>query len=86
MILFFLIALAVFFLALAVVFRRTLKPAESPEFVLEGPPMPREVAAAARRLELWRGQGRISREDYERLMHLCREDAGLSVDPGPHRK
>ena len=60
---------------MAKVFRQTMTAVENPRFVLEKPPMPKDLAAAASRLEKWREEGRLSREDFERLMHLVREDA-----------
>lgn len=67
---------AVVFFAMALVFRRTLKAVEKPQYVLEKPPLPKDLAAMVLRLDKWKSEGRISREDYERLMHLCQEDAG----------
>lgn len=64
-----------FFVILAWFFRKTLKSMENPKFVLEGPILPRDLAALVVRLDKWKEEGRISREDYERFMHLCREDA-----------
>jgi hypothetical protein len=69
------IGVILFFLILAVVFRRTLGTVEKPRPVLEAPPMPKDLSAAVLRIEKWKSEGRISREDYERLMEMCREDA-----------
>jgi uncharacterized iron-regulated membrane protein len=71
-----LLGIVIFFGLLAALFRKTLKTAESPQPVLEDPPWPRDLAAVVRRLDRWRAEGRLSRADHERLMDLCREDAG----------
>lgn len=76
------ISIFLFLVLLAVLFRRTLKAMESPRYVIEKPPMPKEVAAALARIERWREEGRISREEYEKLLHLCEEDAGLPANLG----
>jgi hypothetical protein len=74
----FLLIAAVLFLLLARVFRRTLASLDKPTFVMEKPPMPKDLAAAMARIDKWRAEGRISREDHERLTQLCREDASAS--------
>lgn len=66
---------AVLFAVLAVFFRRTLKKAEHPTWVLEKPPLPKDLASLVIRLDKWRSEGRLTLEDYERLMYLCQEDA-----------
>ena len=63
------------FFILARVFRKTLGSVDRPSFVLEQPPLPKDLAAVVLRLEKWKAEGRLSREDHERLMQLCREDA-----------
>lgn len=69
------IAGVIFFVALARTFRRTLGTAANPAFVIEKPPLPKGIAETVVQLERWRAEGRLGREDYEKLMHLCREDA-----------
>jgi hypothetical protein len=75
------IGAALLFAAMAVFFRRSLKSLETPRFVLEKPPLPKDLAAAVTRIEKWKTEGRITREDYERLMYLCREDADAAAPP-----
>ncbi len=70
-----LLAAAYCLFLLARVFRKTLKTVENPEFVMEKPPMPKDTAAALRTADRWRSHGRISREEHERLLRLCLEDA-----------
>ncbi len=60
---------------MARLFRPAVRAAEAPVFVLEKPPLPRDLAPVASRLERWREEGRLPREDYERLAALVREDA-----------
>lgn len=81
-----LLGVAVFFLCLALVFRRTLGTLEKPRVVMEKPPLPKGLADVVLRLEKWRAEGRISREDYERFMHLCREDAETQERNGSIRQ
>jgi hypothetical protein len=69
---------ALLFVALAVAFRRTLAQVERPVAVLEKPPLPKGLSELVVRLEKWRAEGRITREEYERFMHLCHEDSGLA--------
>jgi hypothetical protein len=69
------IACALFFYMLAKTFRRTLGTAANPAFVMEKPPLPKGLSETVVQIERWKAQGRVSREEYERLMHLCREDA-----------
>jgi hypothetical protein len=64
-----------FFFTLARVFRKTLGTAQRPQFVMEKPPLPKGLSETVLQIEKWKSQGRISREDYERLMFLCQEDA-----------
>jgi hypothetical protein len=69
------IIVALVFAAMAFFFRRALKSMENPQFVLEKPPLPKDLAAAVIRIDKWKAEGRITQEDYERLMYLCEEDA-----------
>ncbi len=71
------IGIFLFLVLLAVLFRRTLRAMESPRYVIEKPPMPKEVSAALARIERWRDEGRLTREEYEKLNQLCEEDSGL---------
>lgn len=64
-----------FFVMLAKTFRRTLGTAAHPAFVMEKPSLPKGIAETVVQIDRWRAEGRLSREDYEKLMHLCREDA-----------
>jgi hypothetical protein len=70
-----LLGIVVLLILMGRVFRKSMNTIENPQFVIEKPPMPKDVAATARTLDRWRGQGRISREDHERLLELCRQDA-----------
>ena len=54
--------------------RTGLTQAENPVFVMEQPALSRPLQATADRIELWRREGRISREEYELLTALVRED------------
>ncbi len=76
-----LVGAACFFLILALVFRRTLGAAAKPQWVMEKPPLPKDLAALVLRLDKWKAEGRISREEYERFMELCREDADPAAGP-----
>ena len=61
---------------MARLFRPAVRAADAPPvFVLEKPPLPRDLAPVAARLERWREEGRLSREEFERLAGLIREDA-----------
>ncbi|MBL0349922.1 MAG: hypothetical protein IPP68_06065 [Elusimicrobia bacterium] len=70
-----LVGAAVLLWMMARLFRPAVRAAEAPVFVLEKPPLPRELAPVAARLDRWREEGRLSRADFERLDSLIREDA-----------
>lgn len=70
------LGLAVLFLVfLAKLFRPALDGAQNPRPVMEGPSLPRDLAVFLPRVERWREAGRLSREEYEHLLSLVREDA-----------
>jgi hypothetical protein len=62
-------------LILALLFYKTLKIIEKPTFTLEGPLLPRALAATAARLDQWHTEGRLSPQEYERLTRFIQEDA-----------
>jgi hypothetical protein len=68
-------AAALFFVLLARLFRPTLEAAQHPRLVMEAPPLPKDLAVFLPRVERWRDTGRLSREEYEHLLALVREDA-----------
>ncbi|HRY30468.1 MAG TPA: hypothetical protein P5079_10590 [Elusimicrobiota bacterium] len=69
-------SLAAFF-CLAVIFRRTIGGSEPPRPSRGEPALHSDLAEAIVRFDKWRSEGRISREDYERFMKLCQEDAAV---------
>lgn len=78
-----LLAAGLFLWVLARLFRPALSAADAPVFVLERPALPRDLAPVATRVERWRAEGRLSREDCERLMALVREDAEAASNVRP---
>ncbi len=51
--------------------------AENPSVVEDRPVMnPRERKAILKRLERWREEGKLSREELEKLLGLCESDWG----------
>jgi hypothetical protein len=67
-----LLAIAVVFFLLALAFRRVQKSARADE---RPGLLPEDLSSAVLRIDKWRAEGRITPEDYERLMRLCQEDA-----------
>jgi hypothetical protein len=55
--------------------RKGLTQAETLTFVYEKPALSKPLQAVADRLDKWKEEGRVSREDHERLMALVREDS-----------
>lgn len=60
---------------LARLFGAASSEADRPTFVNEKPPLPRKLAPVAEAIDRWREEGRLSREDHERISALVREDA-----------
>ena len=54
--------------------QKGLPQAEHPTFVYEKPALSRPLQAVSDRLDLWREEGRLSREEHENLMSLVQED------------
>ena len=61
--------------------RKGLTAAENPVFVYEKPALPKALQGTADRLDLWKEEGRLSREEHEKLMSLVREDAAKMPPP-----
>lgn len=61
--------------------RKGLTAAEHPVFVYEKPQLPKPLQMTADRLDLWRQDGRLSREEHEKLMSFVREDASALPPP-----
>lgn len=68
-------ALAAVCLALAFLSRRLRQNPPNPQTFLGAPSLPEDLTAAVLRFEKWKKEGRLSKEDYDRLMELCRQDA-----------
>ena len=75
-----LILAAVIMYGLFRAFNRPVSDAQRPFlYTLEEPPLPRELAHVRKRVEKWKETGQLSREEYERLIALIWEDAGIPV-------
>ncbi len=56
------------------IIRTGMRQAENPVFVYEEPVLSRPLQAVSDRLDRWRGEGRLSREEHEKLKFLVAED------------
>jgi hypothetical protein len=71
---------AVLFLSAYIVYlharivRKGLTQAENPVFVYEKPELSRALQHVADRVDRWREEGRLSREEHEKLTFLIQED------------
>jgi hypothetical protein len=65
------LAMAVVALVMAASARR----ADRPAFVFEKAPLSKDLAALLPRVEKWRAEHRLSREEYEHLLRLVQEDS-----------
>jgi hypothetical protein len=60
---------------LARLFGTASRDADRPTFVVDSVPLPRRLAPVAAALDRWKEEGRLSREEHERLSALMWEDA-----------
>jgi hypothetical protein len=65
----------VLFVLLARLFSGAFRAADHPTFVTEKPAWPRKLAPVAEALDRWKEEGRLTREEHERMMGLVREDS-----------
>ncbi|MBL8023692.1 MAG: hypothetical protein JNK54_05350 [Elusimicrobia bacterium] len=70
-----------FFVFLARLFSGAFRAADHPTFVMEKPAWPRKLAPVAEALDRWREEGRLTREEHERMMSFLREESAPVLRP-----
>ena len=66
---------------LARLFFSGVRAADRPSFVMDVPPGPLSRDPVVGQIKRWRHEGRLTREEEERLMTLLREDGALPTNP-----
>jgi len=70
------IGLASLMAMIAILLKHHVAESQSPKEVYEKPKRAPDIPIVMERIQRWRSEGKISREEYEHLLYLCQEEKG----------